>query len=169
MTAAPTPPNPGDLINKFISQLPDKIKLWRFVGKMAVEQVNKRLVDQVDNYSTREPSNPPAMPKSGKLVTLNSDDTAASKNITLNKDATVANTQKTAANSKAKAKAKASPASTSAKLPIASYDDLSALQILDLLGALNKTELAKIKKYETANRSRQTILKKIAMLSDAAK
>ena len=89
---------------------------------MAVEQVNKRLVDQVDNYSTREPSNPPVMPKSGKLVTLNSDDTAASKNITLNNDATVANTQKTAA----KSKAKASPASTSAKLPIASYDDLSA-------------------------------------------
>ena len=137
---------------------------------MAVEQVNKRLVDQVDNYSTREPSNPPVMPKSGKLVTANSNDTAASKNITTNKDATKANTQKkSAAKSKAKAKAKATPASTSAKLPIASYDDLSALQILDLLGALNKTELAKIKKYETANRSRQTILKKIAMLSDAAK
>ena len=132
---------------------------------MAVEQVNKRLVDQVDNYSAREPSNPPVMPKSGKLVTANSNDTAASKNITLNKDATVANTQKTAA----KSKAKATPASTSAKLPIASYDDLSALQILDLLGALNKTELAMIKKYETANRCRQTILKKIAMLSDAAK
>ena len=166
MTAAPTPPNPGDLINKFISQLPDKIKLWRFVGKMAVEQVNKRLVDQVDNYSTREPSNPPVMPKSGKLVTENSNDAAAGKNITFNKDATKANTQKKSAE---KSKAKATPASTSAKLPIASYDDLSALQILDLLGALNKTELAKIKKYETANRCRQTILKKIAMLSDAAK
>jgi hypothetical protein len=157
MTAAPTPPNPGELINKFISQLPDKIKLWRFVGKMAVEQVNKRLVDQVDNYSTREPSNPPVMPKSDKLVATNSNDAPT------NKDATVANTQKkSVANSKAKAKA--SPATTSAKLPIANYDDLSALQILDLLGALNKTELAKIKKYETANRCRQTILKKIAML-----
>ena len=168
MTAAPTPPNPGELINKFISQLPDKIKLWRFVGKMAVEQVNKRLVDQVDNYSTREPSNPPVMPKSDKLVTENSNDAAASKNISFNKDATVSNTQKkSVANSKATAKA--SPATTSAKLPIANYDDLSALQILDLLGALNKTELAKIKKYETANRCRQTILKKIAMLSDAAK
>ena len=133
---------------------------------MAVEQVNKRLVDQVDNYSTREPSNPPVMPKSGKLVTANSSDTAASKNITTNKDATKANTQKKSAE---KSKAKATPASTSAKLPIASSDDLSALQILDLLGALNKTELAKIKKYETANRCRQTILKKIAMLSDAAK
>ena len=135
---------------------------------MAVEQVNKRLVDQVDNYSTREPSNPPVMPKSGKLVSENSNGAADSKNITFNKDATKANTQKKSA-AKSKAKAKATPASTSAKLPIASYDDLSALQILDLLGALNKTELAMIKKYETANRCRQTILKKIAMLSDAAK
>jgi hypothetical protein len=143
MAAATTPPNPGDLINKFISQLPDKIKLWRFVGKMAVDQVNKRLVDQVDNYSTREPSNPPVIPKPEKL-----------------------DTQKVAV---AQSKTKKTPASTSTKLPIASYDDLSALQILELLGALNKTELAKIKKYETAHRCRQTILKKIAMLSDASK
>ena len=110
---------------------------------MAVEQVNKRLVDQVDNYSTREPSNPPVIPKPEKLDTQ----------------------KKTTAQSKTKK----TPASTSTKLPIASYDDLSALQILDLLGALNKTELAKIKKYETAHRCRQTILKKIAMLSDASK
>ena len=155
MTAAPTPPNPGDLINKFISQLPDKIKLWRFVGKMAVEQVNKRLVDQVDNYSTREPSNPPVMPKSGKLV--------ATKN---NDDAATASAQK---KTTAQSKAKKTPTSATTKLPIASYDDLSALQILDLLGALDNTELAKIKKYETAHRCRQTILKKIANLSDASK
>jgi len=149
MTAAPIPPNPGELINKFISQLPDKIKLWRFVGKMAVEQVNKRLVDQVDNYSSREPSNPPVMPKPANTNT---------------------NTKKkTAAQSKAKKTSTATSTSTSTKLPIAGYDDLSALQILDLLGALNKTELAKIKKYETAHRCRQTILKKIAMLSDASK
>jgi len=143
MTAAPTPPNPGELINKFISQLPDKIKLWRFVGKMAVEQVNKRLVDQVDNYSSREPSNPPVIPKPANP-----------------------NTQKKTA---AQSKAKKTSTSTSTKLPIAGYDDLSALQILDLLGALNKTELAKIKKYESAHRCRQTILKKIATLSDASK
>ncbi len=143
MTAAPIPPNPGELINKFISQLPDKIKLWRFVGKMAVEQVNKRLVDQVDDYSSREPSNPPVIPKPANP-----------------------NTQKKTA---AQSKAKKTSTSTSTKLPIAGYDDLSALQILDLLGALNKTELAKIKKYETAHRCRQTILKKIATLSDASK
>jgi len=151
MTAAPIPPNPGELIDKFISQLPDKIKLWRFVGKMAVEQVNKRLVDQVDNYSSREPSNPPVMPKPAKPNT----NTNTKK--------------KTAAQSKVKKTSTSTSISTSTKLPIAGYDDLSALQILDLLGALNKTELAKIKKYETAHRSRQTILKKIATLSDASK
>jgi hypothetical protein len=145
MTAAPIPPNPGELINKFISQLPDKIKLWRFVGKMAVEQVNKRLVDQVDNYSSREPSNPPVIPKPANPNT---------------------NTKKKTA---AQSKVKKTATSTSTKLPIAGYDDLSALQILDLLGALNKTELAKIKKYESAHRCRQTILKKIATLSDASK
>jgi hypothetical protein len=147
MTAAPIPPNPGELINKFISQLPDKIKLWRFVGKMAVEQVNKRLVDQVDNYSSREPSNPPVIPKPAKPNTQ----------------------KKTVTQSKAKKTATSTSTSTSTKLPIAGYDDLSALQILDLLGALNKTELARIKKYESAHRCRQTILKKIVTLSDASK
>jgi len=154
MTAAPNPPNPSELIDKFISQLPDKIKLWRFVGKMAVEQVNKRFIDQVDNYSTREPSNPPVVPKPDKLVVASSDEIQT--NTAKKTDTTSANTKKTSA-------------STASKLSIASYDDLSALQILDLLGGLDKAELAKIKKYETANRSRQTILKKIALLSGASK
>jgi len=80
------------------------------------------------------------------------------------------NTQKkTATQSKTKKTSTSTSTTTSTKLPIAGYDDLSALQILDLLGALNKTELAKIKKYETAHRCRQTILKKIVMLSDASK
>ncbi|MCX6536935.1 MAG: hypothetical protein NT119_10375 [Actinobacteria bacterium] len=154
MTAAPNPPNPSELIDKFISQLPDKIKLWRFVGKMAVEQVNKRFIDQVDNYSTREPSNPPVVPKSDKLVVASSDEIQIKTAKMMDK---------------VQPKAKKTPPSTASKLPIAGYDDLSALQILDLLGGLDKAELTKIKKYETANRSRQTILKKIALLSDASK
>ena len=147
MSAAPTPPNASELIDKFIAQLPDKIKLWRFVGKMAVEQVNKRLIDQVDNYSTRAPSDPPVVPKAEKPIVETRD----------------------AVQPKAKKKPAKQPAATRTKLPIANYDDLSALQILDLLVALNKTELAKIKKYEAAGRARQTILNKISSLSDAAK
>ena len=147
MSAAPTPPNASELVAKFIAQLPDKIKLWRFVGKMAVEQVNKRLIDQVDNYSTRAPSDPPVVPKAEKPIVATRD----------------------AVQPKATKKPAKQPAATRTKLPIANYDDLSALQILDLLVVLNKTELAKIKKYEAAGRARQTILNKISSLSDAAK
>jgi hypothetical protein len=151
MTAAPTPPNPSELIDKFISQLPDKIKLWRFVGKMAVDQANKRLIDQVDNYSSREPGNPPMKPQTQKPVLATNDEVQP-------------NTAR-----KTKSKPKKQSATTRIKLPIANYDDLSALQIFDLLGALNKPELAKIKKYETSHRARQTILNKIVALSEASK
>ena len=158
MTAAPTPPNPSELIDKFISQLPDKIKLWRFVGKMAVEQVNKRLIDQVDNYSTREPSNPPVLPKTQKPVVATIDEVQPK---TARKTNSKENNSK-----KTSSKPTKQSATTRIKLPIANYDDLSALQILDLLGGLNKPELAKIKKYETTHRARQTILNRISALSD---
>ena len=156
MTAAPTPPNPSELIDKFISQLPDKIKLWRFVGKMAVEQVNKRLIDQVDNYSTREPTNPPEMPKTQKPVVATIDEVQP-------KIVRKTNSKQTSS------KPSKQSATTRIKLPITNYDDLSALQILDLLDGLNKPELAKIKNYETTHRARQTILNRIVALSDASK
>lgn len=149
MSAATTPPNPSELIDKFISQLPDKIKLWRFVGKMAIEQVNKRLIDQVDNYSTREPSNPPAVVSEDKPL------------VPLNDQAPIKVAEK---NNKKQTTKKAQT-----KLPIANYDDLSALQILDLLGALSNIELSLIKKYETNHRARKTILSKIVLLSNATK
>lgn len=149
MSAATTPPNPSELIDKFISQLPDKIKLWRFVGKMAIEQVNKRLIDQVDNYSTREPSNPPAVVSEDKPVAPLNDRAPIRVAEKINKKRTTNKAQ--------------------TKLPIANYDDLSALQILDLLGALSNIELSLIKKYETNHRARKTILSKIELLSNATK
>ena len=161
MTAAPTPPNPSELIDKFISQLPDKIKLWRFVGKMAVEQVNKRLIDQVDNYSTREPNNPPEKPKTQKPVVATIDEVQP-------KTVRKTNSKKTSSKPTS-SKPSTQSATTRIKLSIANYDDLSALQILDLLDGLNKPELAKIKKYETTHRARQTILNRIVALSDASK
>ena len=121
---------------------------------MAVEQVNKRLIDQVDNYSTREPSNPPVITKA---QVIESADEAQPK------------TAKKKASKKTNTKPTKQSTTTRIKLPIANYDDLSALQILDLLGALNKSELAKIKTYESTHRARQTILNKIVALSDASK
>ena len=128
---------------------------------MAVEQVNKRLIDQVDNYSTREPTNPPEMPKTQKPVVATIDEVQPK---------TVRKTNSKKKSSKpTSSKPSTQSATTQIKLPIANYDDLSALQILDLLGGLNKPELAKIKKYETTHRARQTILNRIVALSDASK
>lgn len=62
MKAVPTPQSAIDAVNKIVSQLPEKIKLWRFVGKMAVDQLNKKVLAEVDNYSTREPRDPVATP-----------------------------------------------------------------------------------------------------------
>ena len=128
---------------------------------MAVEQVNKRLIDQVDNYSTREPSNPPEMPKTQKPVVATSDEVQP-------KTVRKTNSKKTSSKPTSSKPTK-QPATTRIKLPIANYDDLSALQIFDLLGALNKPELAKIKRYETTHRARQTTLNRIMALSDVSK
>ena len=128
---------------------------------MAVEQVNKRLIDQVDNYSTREPTNPPEMPKTQKPVVATIDEVQP-------KTVRKTNSKKTSSKPTSSKPTK-QPSTTQIKLPIANYDDLSALQILDLLGGLNKPELAKIKKYETTHRARQTILNRIVALSDVSK
>lgn len=127
---------------------------------MAVEQVNKRLIDQVDNYSTREPTNPPEMPKTQKPVVATIDEVQP-------KTVRKTNSKKTSSKPTS-SKPSTQSATSQIKLPIANYDDLSALQILDLLGGLNKPELTKIKKYETTHRARQTILNRIVALSDAS-
>lgn len=146
MAETPNSPNPGELIDKFLAKLPEKIKLWRFVGKMAVQQVNKRLVDQVDNYSTREPKDPPVVSKTDapSVQTSEKPETEVIKSV----------------------KSKKPSVASRVKLPVANYDDLSAIQIVGLLSALNKSELKTINKYETSRRARKTILSKIEQLSN---
>lgn len=50
-------------------------------------------------------------------------------------------------------------------LPIEGYDQLSARQIVDRLGALTGPELAIVERHEQHHRRRQTILLRIAQLS----
>jgi hypothetical protein len=49
-------------------------------------------------------------------------------------------------------------------LPIAGYDSLSASQVVGRLAALTVDELDAVESYETAHRSRRTILAKVAQL-----
>ena len=50
-------------------------------------------------------------------------------------------------------------------LPIEGYDQLSARQIVDRLGALTGRELALVERHEQQHRRRQTILLRIAQLT----
>ena len=51
-----------------------------------------------------------------------------------------------------------------ALLGITDYDALSASQVVPRLGGLGEAELEAVRRYETANRGRKTILAKIAQL-----
>ena len=140
MRAAPTPQSAMDAVNKLITQLPEKIKLWRFVGKMAIDQLNKKVLDEVDNYSTRKPRDP--------VVARSTTTTQVVPVI------------------KAEAKVSKMGRSGSTKLPIPGYENMSALQIIELLTPLKRSELITINKFETANRARKTILSKLKTMID---
>lgn len=53
-------------------------------------------------------------------------------------------------------------------LPLASYDSLSASQVVPRLALMNQSELLAIQQYEQANRHRQTILNRCQQLLDEA-
>jgi hypothetical protein len=50
------------------------------------------------------------------------------------------------------------------ELPIPDYDELSASQVVERLEGLDPDSLERIRRYESAHRSRNTILGKIAQL-----
>ena len=67
---------------------------------------------------------------------------------------------------KAEAKVSKTGRSGSTKLPIPGYENMSALQIIELLAPLKRSELITINKFETANRARKTILSKLKTMID---
>ncbi len=68
----------------------------------------------------------------------------------------------------AKKKKKAGPklAAAAPRLPIAGYDDLTAREIIELLGDLTPAQRTRVRDHETANRSRKTVLAKLDRLDD---
>ncbi len=61
-------------------------------------------------------------------------------------------------------KAKSSPAAAP-RMPIAGYDDLTAREIIVLLDDLTPSQQQRVRKHETANRSRKTVLAKLDRLN----
>jgi hypothetical protein len=56
------------------------------------------------------------------------------------------------------------PAPPASSLAIAGYDSLAASQVIPRLGGLDAAELEAVRRYETSNRGRKTILGKIDQL-----
>ncbi len=56
----------------------------------------------------------------------------------------------------------------SGDLPIEGYDEMPAIEIVALLGALGPEQLGRIEAHEQANRRRRTVLGKIAQLAQLA-
>lgn len=54
------------------------------------------------------------------------------------------------------------------ELPIAGYQSLAAIHVVERLGTLRPDELDAVRRFEVANRRRRTILAKIDQLRDAA-
>ncbi len=59
---------------------------------------------------------------------------------------------------------KASAASKGPRLPIAGYDDLTAREVVALVGDLTAAQRTRVRKHEEANRNRKTILAKLDRL-----
>lgn len=58
------------------------------------------------------------------------------------------------------------PTQTSARLPIASYDSLTAREIVGLLADITPAQRARVRAHETQNRARKTVLSKLDQLGD---
>lgn len=127
-------------------QAEQRVVLARFIGKMAVhvgrQELNKRIA------AMRQP--PPA--PSTVVDTTATDESTPAPEPALD---AVATPEATAA--------QASLVSVD-DLPIAGYDSLSASQVVGRLAALTSDELDAVESYETAHRSRRTILAKVAQL-----
>lgn len=144
-----------DLVREGRRRAEQRIVLARFLGKMAVHVGKQELAKRIDEIRSNGPSamttitNTTAMPH---VATVDVVDTTASDadtaDLTTTADESVTPTTVVSADD----------------LAIAGYDCLSASQVVGRLAALSADELDALAAYEAANRSRRTILAKVAQL-----
>lgn len=140
------------------TRVDNQITLARFIGKMALRQGSiefKRRLQAAEQARNAVPGAPHGAPLETTSAAIPTPATRPSR-AAANKVAA----QKVAPN-KAAATKKVAP---SGPLPIDGYDSLAASQVVLRLGSLNSAELDMVRVYEERNRSRRTILGKIAQL-----
>ena len=164
-----------DVLPKLIKRGKSQVKLAKFVGQVAIKQQQRgsgldslpipadavagvlaKVVTDIGSAIGLAPSGPSSNPERAPADT-NAESTA-DEEAEKPEPKAKADKPKKAAGSGAKAK----PARQ--RLPIASYDDLTAKEVVFLLEDLTVSQLKRVADYEKANRGRKTILGKIDRL-----
>ncbi len=131
------------------TRVDNQLTLARFIGKMAFRQGShefKRRMQAAEQTRQLVPLAP--QPEPLALTVVTSASAATAKKPSTRQAATPPRVT----------------ASSEGQLPIDGYDSLAASQVVLRLGSLNTKELESVRRYEEHNRSRRTILGKIAQL-----
>ena len=123
----------------------NRIQLARFIGQFAVQQGRKELIKRIEanRQAQRDAASATADEPVEPAVGLAAVDVTEAPS-----------GQDTAPH--------AVPAAT--ELPIAEYESLAAIHVVERLGSLHPDELELVRRFEAAHRSRRTILAKVAQL-----
>lgn len=139
------------------TRLDNQLTVAKFIGKMAVTQGRKELQRRLEDV---ERARRPATPTQVSVLTDAPEIAPADDDV----DAAVATGSLPAALIELVAESPLLAGPATDDLPIEGYDSLAASQVVGRLGSLTDDELALIEAYETAHRSRRTILGKINQL-----
>jgi hypothetical protein len=166
------------------AEVDNRVKLYRMIGKFAVQQGRVELVKRLDQLAAdRAAASAGIIDAASERV---EDGSGSSTTAPASTSATVAGAPRRststdeprpvgrAAAGATKLRATKAPASAPTTiadsgaeptvLPIADYDSLAASQVVTRLGALSPAELVAVFDYETSHRGRRTVLGKVAQL-----
>lgn len=139
--------------------LENRVQLARFIGQLAVQQGRKEIAKRLDD-AARQRAAAHQVPDAG------ADDPGAAMSSDVATPGDVAESAVTEADVSEVAEADVSlDAST---LPIAEYQSLAAIHVVQRLATLGADELEQVRRFEASHRARRTILAKIAQLQDHA-
>ena len=144
----------------------NRIQLARWIGQLAVQQVRREMTKRLESAreeaaaraheATPAPAPGPGvaeLPAEAEVeIEVAVPDSPASDDVVTNDDAVTDDD------------AEVLPVPTVDELPIAGYESLAALHVVQRLASLHADELDSVRRFEQAHRGRRTILAKIEQL-----
>lgn len=145
--------------------LENRVQLARFIGQLAVQQGRKEIAKRLDEAARQRAAAQQPTDADANAAAAAPGVATSAHVATAGDDAEGAVTEALAeaATDVVEATDGALDAST---LPIAEYQSLAAIHVVQRLATLAADELEQVRRFEAAHRARRTILAKIAQLQD---